>query len=388
MNITTSSSGQGGIISRNSSSSNSSNDDDSSRRQNNHINGTADKSRIFSQALSMDEAAAPISSSSLPSSRQLESTSNLTILSLSILTGGSLLGLLLPKNDNLPSHSWQILSNVIGYTYFLAWSTSFYPQILLNRQRRTTHGLSVDFCILNVLGYICYTIYTTNFYFNPIIIQQYKDRMSSNNSNNHHSNYNTNSNDQSTTTTSATTTSAQITVQGNDVAFAIHAVIMASVTLSQIALYDTFAVRPPSRRVYILLGAAMAYCLIYIIGTATLQHHVNYLGLLYVLGSIKIGVTIGKYIPQVLLNRSRKSTVGWNVWNVILDLSGGVLSLVQLIGDCADMGDWSGVTGNPAKILLALVTICFDLIFLVQHYVLYVDGDAEEKHSYSPLPES
>jgi hypothetical protein len=136
MNITTSSSGQGGIISRNGSSSNSSNDDDSIRRQNNHINDTADKSRIFSQALSMDEAAAPISSSSLPSSRQLESTSNLTILSLSILTGGSLLGLLLPKNDNLPSHSWQILSNVIGYTYFLAWSTSFYPQILLNRQRR------------------------------------------------------------------------------------------------------------------------------------------------------------------------------------------------------------------------------------------------------------
>ena len=140
MNITTSSSGQGGIISRNGSSSNSSNDDDSIRRQNNHINDTADKSRIFSQALSMDEAAAPISSSSssssLPSSRQLESTANLTILSLSILTGGSLLGLLLPKNDNLPSHSWQILSNVIGYTYFLAWSTSFYPQILLNRQRR------------------------------------------------------------------------------------------------------------------------------------------------------------------------------------------------------------------------------------------------------------
>jgi cystinosin len=180
-----------------------------------------------------------------------------------------------------------------------------------------------------------------------------------------------------------------ITVQGNDVAFAVHAVIMASITLSQIGMYDTFAVRPPSRRVYILLGVAFTYCAIYIVGTYILRGgEIDYLGFLYVLGSVKIGVTIGKYVPQALLNRSRKSTVGWNVWNVILDLSGGILSLVQLIGDCANMDDWSGVTGNPAKILLAVVTICFDLIFLVQHFVLYVDNDADEKQSYSPLPES
>ena len=65
--------------------------------------------------------------------------------------------------------------------------------------------------------------------------------------------------------------------------------------------------------------------------------------------------------PQALLNRARKSTVGWNVWNVILDLTGGVLSLIQLVGDCADMNDWTGFSGNPAKIMLSLVTICFDV---------------------------
>lgn len=53
-----------------------------------------------------------------------------------ILTGGIVLGSILPKNQTLPSQSWQLLSNVIGYTYFLAWSTSFYPQILLNYDRR------------------------------------------------------------------------------------------------------------------------------------------------------------------------------------------------------------------------------------------------------------
>jgi hypothetical protein len=45
---------------------------------------------------------------------------------------------------------------------------------------------------------------------------------------------------------------------------------------------------------------------------------------------------------------------------VLLDLTGGVLSLIQLVGDSAAMSDWTGITGNPAKIALSLVTICFD----------------------------
>ena len=221
----------------------------------------------------------------------------------------------------------------------------------------------MDFCVLNVLGYVCYTTYCVNFYFNPNIIKEYSERMS----------------------VAGDDATAQVTVQGNDVAFAIHAVIMATATLSQIGMYDGFTVRPPSRRVYVIVFLAFMYCLIYISGTWLSRGHVDFLGFLYVLGSIKVFVTIGKYVPQALLNHSRKSTVGWNVWNVILDLTGGVLSFLQLIGDCADMKDWSGLTGNPAKIMLSIVTICFDVIFLVQHYVLYPDAD--EKQSYSQVPD-
>lgn len=136
---------------------------------------------------------------------------------------------------------------------------------------------------------------------------------------------------------------------------------MASFTLSQIGMYDSFAVRPPSRRVYAILAVVFIYCSAYIGVTWLMNGQFDSLGFLYVLGSIKIMVTIGKYVPQALLNQTRKSTVGWNVYNVILDLTGGILSLLQLIGDCADMNDWSGITGNPAKIMLALVTICFDV---------------------------
>ncbi|KAL7532531.1 hypothetical protein ACHAXR_004686 [Thalassiosira sp. AJA248-18] len=283
-----------------------------------------------------------------------------------LILGGAIMGMTLPKNTDLPSHTWQILSNIVGYTYFLAWSSSFYPQIFLNYRRRTTRGLSVDFCVLNVLGYICYTIYTANFYWNDNVIRAYKDRPSGGGVDGDNA------------------SERSVTVQGNDVAFAIHAVLMASVTLCQIGIYDTFIVRPPSRRVYFVLLATSTFCIFYLLSTRFLQGQVDFLGFLYVLGTIKIGVTIGKYVPQALLNRSRKSTVGWNVWNVILDLTGGVLSLLQLVGDCTSMRDWTGITGNPAKMALSLITICFDLIFLVQHYILYPEND--DGQNYSPLP--
>lgn len=44
---------------------------------------------------------------------------------------------------------------------------------------------------------------------------------------------------------------------------------------------------------------------------------------------LQVGTGIIKYVPQVVLNARRRSTKGWTIWNVILDLTGGVLSVLQ-----------------------------------------------------------
>ena len=77
-------------------------------------------------------------------------------------------------------------------------------------------------------------------------------------------------------------------------------------------------------------------------------------------------ITFIKYIPQASRNHHRRSTAGWNVWNVLLDLSGGTFSLLQLVGDCWATGDWEGLTGDAVKLVLALVSIAFDFLFLLQ----------------------
>jgi cystinosin len=86
-----------------------------------------------------------------------------------------------------------------------------------------------------------------------------------------------------------------------------------------------------------------------------------------------------KYVPQAWVNYKRQSTVGWSIIPILLDLSGGVLSLVQLVLDSSLQSDWSGITGNPVKFLLGNITIVSDTVFIVQHYWLYRDASKDTK---------
>lgn len=54
------------------------------------------------------------------------------------------------------------------------------------------------------------------------------------------------------------------------------------------------------------------------------------------------------------------------------DLTGGVFSLLQLVISAALIDHQpAGIIANPGKLGLAILTIVFDLIFVVQKYWLY-----------------
>jgi len=60
---------------------------------------------------------------------------------------------------------------------------------------------------------------------------------------------------------------------------------------------------------------------------------------------------------------------------ILFDFTGGVLSVSQLCIDSYLQGDWSGITGNSVKLLLGNVSVFFDIIFMVQHYIIYPKKD-------------
>ena len=58
----------------------------------------------------------------------------------------------------------QVVSDVIGWIYFIAWSISFYPQIYENWRRKSVVGLNFDFLTLNIIGFSMYSLYNVGLY--------------------------------------------------------------------------------------------------------------------------------------------------------------------------------------------------------------------------------
>jgi len=102
-----------------------------------------------------------------------------------------------------------------------------------------------------------------------------------------------------------------------------------------------------------------------------------WIDVVYALQYLKLALTMYKYSPQALSNYFRKSTAGWAIGQILFDTAGCILSLGQLAIDSALQDDWSGFFGNPAKLGLAFISLFFDIVFLVQHYILYGDGQKE-----------
>jgi cystinosin len=94
------------------------------------------------------------------------------------------------------------------------------------------------------------------------------------------------------------------------------------------------------------------------------------------MGYAKAAISFVKYVPQVYLNYSRKSTVGWSLANVILDFTGGSLSFLQIWINAVALGEpvFTGDAFNVVKFALSIMSILFDSIFMFQHYVLYRDS--------------
>ncbi|KAB5563054.1 hypothetical protein GE09DRAFT_769021 [Coniochaeta sp. 2T2.1] len=265
-----------------------------------------------------------------------------------------------------PSSNWlPLISSLCGWVYFACWSLSFYPQPLLNFRRRTTRGTTVDFPLINNLGFVAYLSSNLAFYYSPLIRAQYAAR-------NH---------------------GLTPTVQFNDVVFAGHALAMCMVIFSQYVpgLWPGFtpnAGTRPSRAILgltagCIVGVGIVVCVVLSdparndVGLGATEAW-TWLDVIYAVSYVKLIVTVVKYTPQMVWNYKNRSTIGWSIEGMMLDFSGGVLSIVQLVIDSYLQGDWSGITGNPVKFGLGNVSMVYDLIFFTQHWVLYRDaGDKE-----------
>ena len=274
---------------------------------------------------------------------------------------GTSIGILMPKNPDLPDAWYQAISSIIGYIYFISWSVSFYPQLITNYQNQSIVGYSTDTPVLAFLNYTCYTLYNVFFFWDETIRQEYRDRHGPD---------------------------SNVTVQSNDVAFSIHALFLISCQLVQVQYYGEhpfhlhryhwtyfqFFVSCPhtfnliggfrSQPISNLTKGIIFFTLVVSAGYIACIKLYDWLWIdfLYMMASFKLILTIFTYLPQIILNYQRRSTEGFNVWSIIFDCSGGLMSMSQLIFDSIDLRDLKhGLLGNWAKLLLGMVTLFFDV---------------------------
>ncbi|CAF1023957.1 unnamed protein product [Adineta steineri] len=242
--------------------------------------------------------------------------------------------------DIARSKALNILIQLVGWVYFFAWSISFYPQIVLNFRRQSVVGLNFDFLALNVLGHSCYSIFNICLYTSHDIQQQYY-------ANHPH---------------------GILPVLFNDVLFSVHAVIACFITAGQCV----FLKRDKQRITPVIRTFAGILILFLFISTIiSFTNHLSTLTLLYFYSYVKLLITMVKYVPQALMNYRRQSTEGWSIGNILLDFTGGLLSVLQMFLLATNYNDWSSIFGSPTKFGLGLFSILFDILFIVQHYVLY-----------------
>ncbi|KAK3920500.1 Cystinosin-like protein [Frankliniella fusca] len=234
----------------------------------------------------------------------------------------------------------EIISVVVGWIYFVVWSVSFYPQIFENWRRKSVVGLNFDFLTLNLTGFTLYSLFNCGLYWIPSIQEQYFER----------------------------NPRSGIPVQPNDIFFGLHAVAVTLITIFQCFLYErggqsvSIVARSIQGAFFIFLFISML-CSVFKV--------ILWLDFLYYCSYVKLCITLIKYIPQGYMNFRRKSTVGWSIGNILCDFTGGVLSILQMVLDAYNYHDWASIFLSPTKFGLGLISIIFDVFFMVQHYILY-----------------
>jgi len=229
---------------------------------------------------------------------------------------------------------------IIGWIYFLAWSISFYPQIFENFRRKSVIGLNFDFLALNIVGFTLYGLYNIGLFWIDSIQVEYLSRHPR----------------------------GVIPVLANDVFFPIHAVFACGVTIIQCAMYERGNQKVSKGCLGLLVVIAIFVVISLIL---TLTSVIQWLDFLIYCSYVKLGITLVKYIPQAYMNYRRKSTSGWSIGNILLDFTGGSLSILQMMLIAYNNDDWSSIFGDLTKFGLGFFSVLFDVFFMLQHYVFY-----------------
>lgn len=231
-----------------------------------------------------------------------------------------------------------------GWSYAISWGISFYPTLYLNYSLKNADSISLDYLVLNIMGYLCYSISVYLQLYNPTVRHQYQLYFSN-----------------------------RLPLLSNaDLFYSIHGLTLLTILCSQVFYGNRiweFRNERKSYKLHTLSKMILLFIILFVIfswkfGDPTF----SFLNFAMNLAYFKIIMSLIKYIPQVLHNYRRKSMHGISRLQIILDLIGALFSFTEFYLK-NDLPILEAIDSNRGKFGITCVTFLFGIIYLIQIYL-------------------
>ncbi|KAL0092262.1 hypothetical protein J3Q64DRAFT_1718301 [Phycomyces blakesleeanus] len=231
------------------------------------------------------------------------------------------------------------LSAIVSRASLVISSIHLYPQILLNKRNSSVRGLSIDYLYLNIIACGFYSAFAIIFTTCESTRNEYLQKYGSLNE----------------------------YIHPSEAILAIHAFCLSAFLLFQTTIYEKSVKQKLSSASAAVIWAILMGAVLIVLSVR--YGNTTWADVVYYFDGVGYFAAMIKYLPLVKVNSKRKSTIGWSIQSIILDLLSGLLLGLQSILDSTSQP--SDIIMHPAKCTLAIVIILFDLVFLYQHFVLY-----------------
>lgn len=241
-----------------------------------------------------------------------------------------------------------ITSICLCLTYFL-YCISFIFQPIQFYQNKTILGYKIDFIIMNLFGYLCFFLFKLKGYLNQEIGINESNIL--------------------------------------DLILIIYLIVIMIITIFIIIHFkneNEFKIYPFVLTIIIILsfGALLLFVLESLLEKYEPKEHKNFNCFIY-LGLCKYVMDLIKYIPQIILNKSRRSTFGWNIQYIYFELISIIFFYLSIVSEIYN--NTFHIFNPPenesklifyTEIIIPIIVLIYDIIFIIQNY-LYFDSNED-----------
>lgn len=167
-----------------------------------------------------------------------------------------------------------------------------------------------------------------------------------------------------------------------DLSFNIHALLLCAATMVLVLYYPRSLNRISRPTVTFMICSFIAVVVVAIFDTSTAVQLVGLI--MFAVGSVK-------YIPQVKLNFKKRSTSGFSIGAIVLEIFACLFSFSEIILIKLESKTSSEIYGKVfliMRFILIILYLGYDALFLFQHYILFVQKSIEPDESLNSSNDS